>query len=236
MLNISNYLSYSPYSFANCTNIPLITVGLSDIYNYIKDGLSSKHIYQIGQIRGASSIDCHNKQINILKAQLPFVYITGIRAFHSKDYELDYNGNLHVDLDFKSDISVLGLELLKEKLSNDPYIKLMFISPSGRGLKLIVPTLDYNTENYYSNLQKFGEYLSCQYSIETKYIDPITYKHVSFISYDPNCFFNKNVSNFPTQTNSHSQREISLSDEEKVKVVKLFDRFNSPKLVFGDIF
>lgn len=234
MLNKSNYLSYSPYSFADCTNIPLITVGLSDIYNYIKDGLSSKHIYQIGQIRGASSIDCHNKQINILKAQLPFVYFTGIRAFHAKDYELDYNGNLHIDLDFKSDISLLGLELLREKLSKDPYIKLMFISPSGRGLKLIVTTLDYNPDNYYGNLQKFGEYLYKEYNIDTKYIDPITYKHVSFISYDTNCFFNPNISNFPTEKNS--QREISLSYEEKVKIVKIIDNFTSNKLVYKEIF
>lgn len=234
MLNKSDYISYSPYNFSDGVDIPLITTELSSIFYYTKNGLSSKHIYQIGQIRGASTIDCHNKQINIFKAQLPFVYFTGIRAFHSKDYEIDYNGNLHVDLDFKSDISTLGLELLKEKLSKDPYISLMFISPSGRGLKLIVPTLDYNPENYYLNLQRFGEYLSGQYCIKTKYIDPITYKHVSFISYDPNCFFNENVSNFPTQINS--QREISLSTEEKVQIVKLFDKFNSDKLVFGDIF
>jgi hypothetical protein len=146
MLNKSNFLSYSPDSFSDRLNVPLITTELSNIYYYITKGISSKHIYQIGQIRGASSIDCHNKQVNILKTQLPFVYLTGMREFHSKDYELDYNGNLHVDLDFKHDIAGIGLELLKEKLSNDPYIKLMFVSPSGKGLKLLISTTDLNPE------------------------------------------------------------------------------------------
>lgn len=157
-----------------------------NINNYITNGLSSQHIYKIGEIRGSSSIDVYNKHINKLKAELPFVYLTGIRAFHSKDYELDYNGNLHVDLDFKNDFTLL-------------------ISPSGKGLKLVISTLDYNPENYYPNLYRFGKYLSGKYVI-----DPITYKHVSFISYDKNCFYN-----------STKQREISLSEEEKVKIVKL---------------
>lgn len=108
----------------------------------------------------------------------------------------------------------------------------MFISPSGRGLKILVSTPNLDPENYYHNLQRFGEYLSGQYQIYNKYIDPITYKHVSFISYDPNCFFNPQAKDFLAVT---TQREISLSDEEKVKIVKLINNFTSKKLVYKDI-
>lgn len=217
-------VSFSKYSVKNCYKQQLETISLSTLYNHIKDGYNTDLIYYIGIIRGASLIDIYNRQINVLKSDLPFVYLTGNRLYHDSEYDMHYNGNLHIDLDFKNDISAIGLKLLKEKLSEDKYIRMMFISPSGKGLKIVVSTNNYDVDNYVDYFYSYAHRLIDLYQIDSKYIDKLTAKHVCFMSYDKDCYYNPNASlykalDIPFESGTSSNLRLVASSTKGIDVI-----------------
>jgi len=177
----------------------LEVISFSELFDIISLGLNSNFIYEIGRLRGICLKDPFSIEYRKLKLELPFFYGTCIRELHSKDSYPIYTGILQVDLDFKSDISIIGIDILMNILRHDKYIHLGFISPSGKGIKLFVKTDNRNCLSFHSYLNEFAKYLETSYSIPSKYVDRnISYKHVCFLSYDPSGFFNPSSDIFGT--------------------------------------
>lgn len=60
---------------------------------------------------------------------------------------------------------------------------MIFTTPSGRGIKIIVETPN-------KDVDKYDNYLHNNYGIDYQYMDRLTPYHMAFISYDPNAKFN----------------------------------------------
>lgn len=189
-MEINAYLSRN--SFSESIFKKLETLTFSELYDIISLGLNIDFIYKIGKMRGICKEKIDSLNYRREKLTLPFFYGTCKREYHSKDIEPVCNGILHIDYDFKSDISDIGIELLKEKLKNCKYIYLMFTSPSGKGLKIFVKSYLENEELYKNYCYDFVKYLEKNYGISSKYFDSsITMRHVSFLSYDPEAYFDE---------------------------------------------
>lgn len=189
----------------------LETLLLDNISYNIKRGLNDSFLYNVGLIRGVALIDPNSSLLKKKKLELlPFFYPNGTREFHKKDSPFKYNGFLHIDLDFKESIASYGLDVLKEKLSTDKFIKLMFISPSNRGLKILVQTGNKDLEKYSLYLKAFHYFLNKKYQIDFEYMDSLSPQHICFYSYDRNVFYNRHSDVFSIK------EEIA---KEKVKSV-----------------
>jgi len=83
------------------------------------------------------------------------------------------------------------IEALKNKLKNDEYITLLFVSPSGKGLKALIK-IPQEIENYRSYVEAFYEYIHQKYPGIEKNTDTTTkdLSRACFVSYDPEAYFN----------------------------------------------
>lgn len=195
-----NKFFYSPKSFINGLGETLELIDESELYDKISLGLNADFIYQIGYLRGLAFNNAYDINYRLLKKELPFFYGCCLREKHCKESYPIYNGNIQIDLDFKNDISSIGINLLKESLRDSKYIRLGFISPSGKGLKLLIKTSNYNYINYKKVIKDFSAYLKLNFNIDPKYVDTnVTYKHVCFMSYDPKPIYNKNSNVFEVE-------------------------------------
>lgn len=127
-----------------------------------------------------------------MKTRLPyFIGASFIKNLRKSEHyiEIDY---FTLDIDNYSQ-KELSVEDLKIRLSDDKRIALMFISPSGEGLKLLFRLEKNNlTPSEYSNFYKsFSATFGRNYGLEN-YIDYSTcdVSRVSFLSYDVNAFVN----------------------------------------------
>ncbi len=94
--------------------------------------------------------------------------------------QLDYD-NLELD----------ELYTVKSILKDIDSVGLFFVSPSGKGIKILV-RVDFNKDNYkqvYGAVaSKFDSYLKLKHDKQCYNISRLT-----FLCYDPNCFLNENV-------------------------------------------
>ncbi len=88
------------------------------------------------------------------------------------------------------------LDVLKKELSADPRVMLMFISPGGNGLKVMLELAEkcYDSAKFSLFYKVFAEKFALQFGME-KYIDKGTsdVTRACFISYDEDAFYNPNA-------------------------------------------
>ncbi len=114
-----------------------------------------------------------------------YVTFSGIFTTRENDALVRHSGLFAVDLDHVQDV-----EGLKQKLLQDPYFEteLLFVSPSGNGLKWIIP-IDLKKTTHQEWARSLGIYLLKAYGQK---IDP-SGKDVSracFLPHDPNIYIN----------------------------------------------
>ncbi len=162
------------------TNIyPEKEMNLVEVYELIK---GDAYIAQTDTLRSLVSRDDARR----FKAnQFDYACFSGIFSKRSDKALLKHSGLLTIDFDH-----IPKLQQLKEKLLQDEYFdtELMFVSPSGDGLKWIIP-IDI-TENTHQNFfVAISAYIKEVYNIE---VDK-TGKDVSracFLPYDPEAYIN----------------------------------------------
>jgi len=198
------------------------------IFKDIKD--TSQPFYRnvesiIERIREGSSKDLVKKirvekdkeQRNKIKQLLPAICFSGTFTKRN-DKSLTQHSGL-ICLDFDGYDSKRDLLQEKERLTKDKYVYSVFISPSGKGLKVLVkiPPISDNHKSYFLSLEK--HFSSEQFDPSSKNISRVCYE-----SYDPLIFTNKNSSvwdsvaeqEYTEVVKSVGSATIPITDENKI--------------------
>jgi hypothetical protein len=121
---------------------------------------------------------------------LDYVCFSGIFSKRSNSHLTSYSGYLVLDLD-----DLEHPERVREKLSSDETIdwKLIFVSPSGNGLKVVVKT-DGSQVRHVDYFMAYSNYLLSTYDL---IVDPSgkDLSRACFLCFDPECLINNEESN-----------------------------------------
>lgn len=173
---------------------------LSDIIFEIQAG---KHMTKVEAIRKLIADD-KTKEADALKKKL--LGFTPSGTFNNgRKAELisTYSGFLVLDLD---KLNPTQLEEAKLKSTEIVFTYAAFVSPSGNGLKIIIP-VNNTTENHKLAFQQVATHYAKELQLE---IDP-SGKDVSrlcFMSFDPNCYFNPNAETFEINCNNEETSPV----------------------------
>jgi hypothetical protein len=149
------------------------------------------------------------KQANGLKSKLPaFTISATYTGKRKKENVKSYSGLLHLDYD-KLD----NIQDVKSKIISNPYTYAAFVSPSGKGLKVLVKCdNDLSTHTYAFNALR-SYYDNLLGVASDKNIKDVL--RICFVSYDSNMYLNKNSKVFNYQSYP-SNETISQKDLEWV--------------------
>lgn len=170
--------------FKNLRNTkPLETKSLLQILNEIKEGLYKDQVLNC-------SVD--PTKLDKLKEKLPVFTPTGIFSHRSIKGLEKYNGIIYLDID-----SVDNPEKLKEQTKNIKWVYSSFITPSRKGLRVLIKT-DSTIENYKECEAGIAEAFKILTGYERdKHCKDISRIH--FYSYDPDIYINENSTIVNTQ-------------------------------------
>lgn len=193
LLNAPRF-SYFKHPIRN--TIPFEKFTLLDVYQVIIGNAFKKNTKDLRKMNDP-------KQARNFKAN-NFDYVTFSGTFSKrKDSDLiKHSGLLTIDFDH-----IPNLQQLKNQLLNDEYFEteLMFVSPSGDGLKWII-SIDLTQATHADNFQAIANYIQYTYNIE---VDK-SGKDVSracFLPHDPEAYINpKYFSSKPVNTSSYESK------------------------------
>lgn len=160
---------------------PLKEMNLIEAYDLIK---SNEYEEITNKVRNAKN---EEEQGKIKKNKLDYITFGGTFEKRAKADIILQSGYVAIDIDHISK----NIEELKEELKKDKYVKLLFKSPSGEGLKIIIE-IPLGLNEFEQRLMSFYYYLSKQYDIPHRELDTKT-KDVSracFLCYDPDAYLN----------------------------------------------
>ena len=192
-------------------------VEVQEVLEDIKEGYWKKQIDDIQyHINNGDT-----KQADRLKLQLPaFTISASYKGKRKKENVESYSGLLHLDYD-KLD----NIQDIKSKIISNPFTYAAFVSPSGKGLKVLVKcdndlsthTFAFNAlRNYYDNLLGVHSDKSVKDVLR-----------LCFVSFDSDMYLNEDAEVFMTQSYPNNETK-SLKDLEWV-----WD-FTSKKAVFTE--
>lgn len=180
------------------------------ILDRIKDGKSRDLV---------KSIRSENDKLqrNELKKMLPAICFSG--EFTKREDKSLVNHSGFICLDFDNYNKFKEMQDDKSRLSKDKYVYSVFVSPSGKGLKVIVkiPADAENHVNYFISLE---EYFNSPYFDKTsKNVSRVCYE-----SYDKNIYINKDSKiwdkikdrEYKEIDSSSTYKSIPITDETKV--------------------
>lgn len=175
--NKTALFSFFPAPIKN--TIPVLKMTLADAYEYITGPTAVSRTHEL---RSKTDI----KEARKFKSE-KFDYCTFSGLFHKRnDQSLkQHSGFLCLDFDH-----LKNLEEVRQQLLNDDYFEtqLLFVSPSGDGLKWII-NIDISQTTHADYFRAVANYLKQTYNIDVDQSG----KDVSracFLPYDPDCYIN----------------------------------------------
>ena len=162
--------------------VPYKAITLLQIYRDIK---SERNLPQTTALRAMNN----QEQARVFKARnFDYVTFSGVFSKRSEQSLMVHSGLLTIDLDHQED-----LPALKKKLLDDPCLvtELMFVSPSGKGLKWIVG-IDLTVLTHLQWFNAIVNYLRYTYRLEAD----ASGKDVSracFIPHDPGVYIDEKL-------------------------------------------
>lgn len=179
----------------NATLTPLRTVTLAEVYKIIT---SNERLAALTlEVRNAAQEGDENACRLLKQQKLPYVTPCGIFTRRRSDCLQESSGLVVVDIDHLE--STEEAERLRQKLFDDPYLHpaLVFISPTGRGVKAFVPCA--NSQNSAEGIRWAMNYVHCMYDtdhqqpgkgVDTSGKDPV---RACFLCHDPKALINYEV-------------------------------------------
>lgn len=175
-------------------------------------------------------------QYRKLKTGLPYLVCAHFHPKVRKKENFVFTERFIVDIDHLSDYE-LDLQQIKEKLSADSRVELLFTSPGGDGLKvLFVLSEKISDSGYYAMFYKsFCIRLAEQYQLRGAVdIKTNDVSRCCFVSFDPDAYFNSNAEkiiatqylpeegaiDFEALKSEIKQKEQELTDEKKELGIK----------------
>ena len=199
-------------------NAEVSTHGLRKLCNYLLAGLPSKDSPDYQSKYNMAKIEWNNYKCDYFMG-IPFSFIGGYRK---TEYLIRHTGLFMIDTDdLETDYPNIEsqeerLREVRELMINDPLLKtvLIFVSPTGRGLKWCVwhdiygelrkrgiysPTVNDINQMHTRIYMAICNYLKVSYGLtaDTKCKD---LPHLHLLPYDPNCYYNPNFHEQQTQT------------------------------------
>lgn len=175
--NKTALFSFFPAPIKN--TIPVLKMTLADAYEYITGPTA---VSRTRELRSKTDI----KEARKFKSE-KFDYCTfsGIFSKRSDQALVQHSGLLCLDFDH-----LKNLEEVRQQLLNDDYFEtqLLFVSPSGDGLKWII-NIDISKTTHADYFRAVANYLKQTYNIDVDQSG----KDVSracFLPYDPDCYIN----------------------------------------------
>ena len=189
--------------FNNIADKSPIDISIYEFMESVRTGLVRGN--QISTLINQIRLEENKEKRSGLKRSLPAVTISAIcSGGHKKSNIVKPSGYIQVDID-----NVTNVNSLKEILTKDPYVMLVFISPSGNGLKCVLKIGEEILSNIFESVRI---YFKTTYSIE---IDRQVKdeSRLCYYSYDPSLFFNADAKLF----SSNSIRIIDYSVKSEVE-------------------
>ena len=175
--NKTALFSFFPAPIKN--TIPVLKMTLADAYEYITGPTA---VSRTRELRSKTDI----KEARKFKSE-KFDYCTfsGLFSKRSDQALVQHSGLLCLDFDH-----LKNLEEVRQQLLNDDYFEtqLLFVSPSGDGLKWII-NIDISKTTHTDYFRAVANYLKQTYNIDVDQSG----KDVSracFLPYDPDCYIN----------------------------------------------
>lgn len=175
----------------NATLTPLRTVETAEVYQLITS--NEKLAALTLEVRNAALRGDENA-CRLLKQQtLPYVTPCGVFTRRRSDCLAESSGLVVVDIDHLE--SIEEAEILRQKLFDDPYLlpALVFVSPTGRGVKAFVPCT--SVQNASDGIRWAMNYVHCMYDadnlqpgkgVDTSGKDPV---RACFLCHDQGALF-----------------------------------------------
>lgn len=205
-----------------------------EFYNRIKNDLSLKSI--ISLIESSSK-----EEADSLKKSLDGITFSGIFDENSNRAEKglkDYTGLMVLDLD---KLEVEEVNPLFEKVTKIPQTLMAFLSPSGKGIKIIVATDNIDskkhTEVYKQVMTHYESLLNVKFDEKTCDV-----ARLCFFSYDPNAYLNFYYKTFEienieveTSINNNNTKELQTMNTDSVlKLMAKVERFTENRVKFTE--
>jgi len=210
-------VKFSYYKTGIHQTVPTLDIDLSVAISKIRDGEFDNQIIQLRNEK--------NKEVRqSLKRYLSYFTFSGAFKKRHASSLIKHSGLIAIDLDDLEDP-----EDVKTLLKADPYIVIMFISPSGTGLKLVI---QIDGDHHLGSFLALEKYFESQYSLT---IDP-SGKDVSratYISHDPDIYVNEKATKWTLYEPAESTIDYQTGeiitkaenlDEMDGKTRKVYDR------------
>jgi|GEM_PF-549537 len=172
---------------------------------------------------------------NKLKMELPAFIIAGrfSNGSRSKENLLSYHGWMIFDIDnIKSEEE---FQKIFNKLKQNPFVRAVFRSPSGNGIKIIVVTDNKDSEKHTELYKKLRKY--CESELNIKFDSTCDVNRLCFYSYDPDIYYNENSEIFEFENSEENFLEVQsneIFETQFVKEMEYIIRFTNNVLKFEE--
>jgi len=154
-------------------------LGLLAVYSRIKHGYPEL-IQKIDAIRSAITKD----EQDVIKKDLLAIMFNGTFNERNDNGLIEHSGLCVLDFDHYPDLKTQDIE--RKKLIDDPYTLMLFTSPSGKGLKVIIKIPKSDKLSHPRRFKAYQNYINSDYFD----VKNINVSRVCFESYDPDIYLN----------------------------------------------
>jgi hypothetical protein len=190
------------------------TLEAIEVYNRIKQG-NPELISKIKKLRAGDSES---------KMQLMAIMFNGTFSERKDDGLIQHSGLCVLDFDKYPDKETLKAE--RNRLKKCPYVYMMFTSPSGNGLKVVIRTPESNKFEHKRRFEAYKEYINSDYFD----VANSNVSRVCFESYDPDAYLNEFCDVFQGITEDkgyHKAEKIAvLPIANEDRIIELVMKFN----------
>jgi hypothetical protein len=190
------------------------TLEAIEVYNRIKQG-NTELISKIKKLRAGDSES---------KMQLMAIMFNGTFSERKDDGLIQHSGLCVLDFDKYPDAKTLKAE--RNRLKECPYVYMMFTSPSGNGLKVVIRTPESNKFEHKRRFEAYKEYINSDYFD----VANSNVSRVCFESYDPEAYLNEFCEVFQGITEDkgyHKAEKIAvLPIANEDRIIELIMKFN----------
>jgi hypothetical protein len=190
------------------------TLEAIEVYNRIKQG-NPELINKIKKLRAGDSES---------KMQLMAIMFNGTFSERKDDGLIQHSGLCVLDFDKYPDKETLTAE--RNRLKECPYVYMMFTSPSGNGLKVVIRTPESNKFEHKRRFEAYKEYINSDYFD----VANSNVSRVCFESYDPDAYLNEFCDVFQGITEDkgyHKAEKIAvLPIANEDRIIDLIMKFN----------
>lgn len=176
-------------------------VTVEKVLDWIEDGHYENKIKKLRSIKGK------DRQKEYKKTNMPGVTFSGKFRQRKKDNLEKHSGLLSLDFD-----DVAEPEKIKKQIANDPHVAAAFISPRGKGLKVLIPI---NGAGHQKSFKAVAKYFSEKHDLK---VDEAC-KDVSrlcFFGADKNIYRNENAEIFTVPDTPEEAAKNTVNDSDGI--------------------